>query len=137
MNLLHFFLLQIVSTSGFIGKEKLIVKTLIWQLNGKYSSHLSNITSLLISKSNDDLSKYEKAKKYNTTMVNGVWLSELYLGNTLALNKPIEERYTNLNVNHFSFDNQFVLEFLDAWKSLIRLPIEKIKVCIFKLHYFF
>jgi hypothetical protein len=109
----------------------LIVKTLIWQLNGKYSSHLSNITSLLISKSNDDVLKYEKAKKWNISIVNGVWLSELYLGNTLALNKPIEERYTNLNVNHFSFDNQFVLEFLESWKSLIRLPIEKIKVRIF------
>ncbi len=109
----------------------MIVKTLIWQLNGKYSSHLSNITSLLISKSNDDVLKYEKAKKWNISIVNGVWLSELYLGNTLALNKPIEERYTNLNVNHFSFDNQFVLEFLESWKSLIRLPIEKIKVRIF------
>ena len=86
---------------------------------------------MLISKSNDDVLKYEKAKKWNISIVNGVWLSELYLGNTLALNKPIEERYTNLNVNHFSFDNQFVLEFLESWKSLIRLPIEKIKVRIF------
>lgn len=53
---------------------------------------------------------------------------ELYLGNTLALNKQIEERYTNLNVNHFSYDNQFVIEFMDAWKILIKLPIETIKV---------
>jgi hypothetical protein len=61
---------------------------------------------------------------------------ELYLGNTLALNKQIEDRYTNLNVNHFSFDNQFTLEYMDAWKTLIRLPIEKIKV-IFYLSLFF
>ena len=60
--------------------------------------------------------------------MNGVWLMELYLGNTLALNKQIEDRYTNLHVNHFSFDNQFTLEYMDAWKALIRLPIEKIKV---------
>ena len=83
---------------------------------------------MLISKSNDDLAKYEKAKKWNINIVNGCWLMELYLGNTLALNKQIEERYTNLNVNHFSYDNQFVIEFMDAWKILIKLPIETIKV---------
>lgn len=83
---------------------------------------------MLISKSNDDLAKYEKAKKWNINIVNGCWLMELYLGNTLALNKQIEERYTNLNVNHFSYDNQFVIEFMNAWKILIKLPIETIKV---------
>lgn len=86
---------------------------------------------MVISKSNEDQSKYEKAKKWNINIVNGVWLMELYLGNTLALNKQIEDRYTNLNVNHFSFDNQFTLEYMDAWKTLIRLPIEKIKVIFY------
>ena len=70
----------------------MIIKTLIWLLNGKYSSYLSNITSLLISKSNDDLAKYEKAKKWNINIVKGCWLMELYLGNTLALNKQIEDQ---------------------------------------------
>ena len=86
---------------------------------------------MVISKSNEDQSKYEKAKKWNINIVNGVWLMELYLGNTLALNKQIEDRYTNLNVNHFSFDNQFTLEYMDAWKTLIRRPIEKIKVIFY------
>lgn len=98
-------------------------------MNGKYSSYISNITSILISRSlSDDLAKIEKAKKWNINIVNGVWLMELYLGNSFAMNKQIDERYTYLNVNHFSYDNQFVAEFMDAWKKLIKLPLEKIKV---------
>ena len=97
-------------------------------MNGKYSSYLSNINSFLISKNNEGL-KVEKAKKWNVNIVNGVWLMEFYLGNTLALNKQLEERYTNLDVpNHFGYDSLFVSDFMDQWKTPIRLPIEKIRV---------
>ena len=84
----------IISTHGFYGKEKLILKTLIWLLNGKYSSYLTNINSFLISKSTNG-QKVEKARKWNIPVVNGVWLSELYLGNAHALSKSLSERYTN------------------------------------------
>jgi hypothetical protein len=121
---------QIITTHGFVGREKLIIKTIIWLLNGKYSSYLMNISSILISKSTEDNSeKLDKAKKWNINVVNGVWLMELYLGNTFALGKKhMDERYTNLGVpNHFGFDMTLVSDYMEQWKSLIRLPLERIR----------
>ena len=76
----------------------------------------------------------EKAKKFKTNVVNGIWLMELYLGNVHALNKQLEARYINLNVNHFAYDNSFVVDYMEQWKALIKLPIEKIKVKFIKFH---
>ena len=92
-----------------------------------------NISSVLISKNSSDGVKLEKAKKWDITVVNGIWLMELYLGNTFALDtKRNEDRYTKLEVrNHFSFDATLVNDYMDQWKSLIRLPLEKIKVNFF------
>lgn len=112
---------------GFTGSEKVTLKTMIWLLNGKYTSYLSNLTSILISKNNEGI-KCEKAKKWNINIVNGKWLMELYLGNMYALTQPLDERYTNLNVNHFAFDHSMVAEFLEQWKTLIKLPVDRIKV---------
>jgi hypothetical protein len=117
---------HVIAVHGFDQKEKLIIKTLIWLMNGKYSSYLSNVNSFLISKNSEGL-KVEKAKQWNINIVNAVWLSELYLGNTLALSKPINERYTNLNVSQFVYDSMFVQDFMDQWKQLIKLPMERIK----------
>jgi hypothetical protein len=99
-------------------------------MNGKYLSCLSNINSFLISKDSEG-AKIEKAKKWNIPIVNGVWLMELYLGNTYALTRQLDDRYTNLNVNHFSYDSIFVEDFMEQWKSLIKLPVERIKVILF------
>ena len=125
---------HIISTHGFSGKEKLILKTLIWLMNGKYSSYLTNINSFLISKNTTGI-KYEKAKKWNIPVVNGVWLSELYLGNMYCLTKNLSDRYTNINqinfnkvsinVNHFAYDALYVNEFMEAWKTLIKLPMDQ------------
>ncbi len=89
-----------------------------------------NISSLLISKKTSDNSeKLEKAKKWNINIVNGVWLMELYLGNTFALGKNhIDDRYTNLDVpNHFGYDMTLVSDYMEQWKSLIKLPLERIR----------
>lgn len=118
---------QIISTHGFQGREKLMIKTIIWLLNGKYASYLMNMCSFLVSKNCDGL-KIDKAKKWNINVVNGVWLMELYLGNVLALNKDINTRYTELNVNHFGYDHSFISDYLEQWKVLIKLPLERIKV---------
>jgi PAX-interacting protein 1 len=118
---------HIISTHGFFGKEKLILKTIIWLLNGKYSSALTNINSFLISKSLDGI-KVEKAKKLNIPIVNGIWLNELYLGNIYALNRTIDARYTQIDtVNHLTFASVHVADYMDQWKQLIKLPMDKIK----------
>lgn len=72
--------------------------------------------------------KLQKAKKWKVNVVNGVWLSELYLGNTFALAQPLSDRYTALDVeNHFYYDPLLAREFMDQWKQLISLPVEAIR----------
>ena len=83
--------------------------------------------SFLISKNSEGL-KVEKAKKWNVNIVNGIWLMELYLGNTHAMNKNIDSRYTELNVKHFGYDQVFVSDYSEQWKALIKLPLERIRV---------
>ena len=78
----------------------------------------------------------EKAKKWNINIVNGTWLMELYLGNTYALAQPLEERYTIFNVNHFAHDHAYVKDFMEQWKTLIKLPVEKIKAYHLIFHVF-
>lgn len=74
------------------------------------------------------MSKLEKAKKWKINVVNGVWLNELYLGNTLALARPIGDRYLPLDVqNHFYYDPLLTREYMDQWKQLINLPAETIR----------
>lgn len=111
---------HIFSSHGFTSKEKLFIFQVIWLLDGKYSSYLSNINSFLIAK-NLKGPKVEKAKSWNIPIVNANWLMELYLGNTYALNKPIEDRYKNIpsgdNYNHFGFDVSMVQDFMKHWKN--------------------
>jgi hypothetical protein len=84
----------------------------------------------LITKNSEGL-KMEKAKKWNINIVNGMWIMDLYLGNIQTLTQPLEERYANFNANHFGYDQVFVKEFMEQWKTLIKLPVDKIKVCNF------
>ena len=111
---------HIFSSHGFTSKEKLFIFQVIWLLDGKYSSYLSNINSFLIAKNLKGV-KVEKAKSWNIPIVNANWLMELYLGNTYALNKPVEERYKNIpsgdNYNHFGFDVSLVQDFMKHWKN--------------------
>ncbi|RNA00045.1 PAX-interacting 1 [Brachionus plicatilis] len=111
---------HIFSSHGFTSKEKLFIFQVVWLLGGKYSSYLSNINSFLIAK-NLKGPKVEKAKCWSIPVVNANWLMELYLGNTYALNKPIEERYKNIptcdNYNHFAFDTSMVQDFMKHWKN--------------------
>ncbi len=99
---------------------------MIWLLNGKYASYLMNMCSFLISKNTEGL-KVDKAKKWNVNVVNGLWLMELYLGNIHALSKDIHSRYTDLDINHLGYDLSFVNDFLEQWKALIKLPLERIR----------
>lgn len=113
-------------------------------MGGKYTNYLSNVNTYLICREQEKAdstktngsgvaasgaSKVDKARKWGINVVNGVWLSELYLGNTYALTRtPIDERYRALDVhNHLYYDGLLVHEFMEQWKQLISLPLELIR----------
>ncbi len=112
---------------GFREKERLILKTMIYLLNGKFTSYFTKANSILIS-TNDKGAKLDKAKEWGIPIVNGVWLMELYLGNIYTLNENIEERYKILDIDHFAYDAIFVQDLMKPWKKLIKVSIDKIKV---------
>lgn len=118
---------------------------MIWLLNGRYTSALSNINSILISKNDPTSLKVNKAREWKQKIVNGCWLMELYLGNLHAMesdsvlvsdtlnsnNGSLEiggTRYTHLGVlNHFSYDPLLVSEFMNPWMELVKVPIQLIR----------
>jgi hypothetical protein len=107
---------------------------MIRALGGKYSGHLSKWHTHLIARENSKTNKFKKAFQWSIPILNGLWLSELYLGNTCALKQPIEERYKRLIgtplIDHFSFDQIFVHDLLLPWSQPIRITDEMLNLSI-------
>ncbi|CAF4006855.1 unnamed protein product [Rotaria magnacalcarata] len=111
---------------------------MIHALGGKYSGHLSKWHTHLLARENGKTNKFKKAFEWSIPIVNGVWLSELYLGNTCALKQSLEERYKRLNgtppIDHFSFDQIFVHDLLLPWSQSIRITDEMLNSAIRRHH---
>ena len=134
---------HVLAVHGFVGKQKLVVKTLVWLLGAKYSScvtplctHLICRTDTSATSSSSSSSKLHKVRTdaalAHVRVVNGVWLNELYLGNvraTLPNQTPLAARYTTLgaHVDHMAFDSALVAAFDEQWKTLVRLPLDRLR----------
>ncbi|UJR23627.1 hypothetical protein I4U23_026613 [Adineta vaga] len=120
--------------TGFEGIERARLRYMIRSLGGKYSGHLSKWHTHLIARENGKTDKFKKATQWSIPIVNGLWLSELYLGNTCALKQPLEERYKRLTgtptIDHFSFDQIFVHDLLLPWSQPIRITDEMLNLSI-------
>lgn len=120
--------------TGFQGIERSRLRYMIRSLGGKYSGHLSKWHTHLLARENGKTNKFKKAFQWSIPIINGLWLSELYLGNTCALKLPLEERYKRLNgtptIDHFSFDQIFVHDFLLPWSQTIRINDDILNLAI-------
>ena len=120
--------------TGFQGIERARLRFMIRSLGGKYSNHLTKWHTHLIAREYGKTNKFKKASQWSITIVNGLWLSELFLGNTWALKLPLDDRYKRLNgtpaIDHFSFDQIFVHEFLSAWSQPIPVTDEALNSAI-------
>jgi PAX-interacting protein 1 len=120
--------------TGFEGIERARLRYMIRALGGKYSGHLSKWHTHLIAREPGKTNKFKKASQWSIPIVNGLWLSELYLGNTCALKQPLEERYKRLTgippIDHFSFDQIFVHDLLLPWSQPIRITDEVLTAAI-------
>ncbi|CAM4888680.1 unnamed protein product [Rotaria socialis] len=120
--------------TGFEGIERARLRYMIRALGGKYSGHLSKWHTHLLARENGKTNKFKKAFEWSIPIVNGLWLSELYLGNTCALKQSLEERYKRLNgtppIDHFSFDQIFVHDLLLPWSQSIRITDEMLNSAI-------
>jgi PAX-interacting protein 1 len=120
--------------TGFEGIERARLRYMIRSLGGKYSGHLSKCHTHLLARENGKTNKFKKALEWSISIVNGLWLSELFLGNTYALKQPLEERYKRLIgtpiIDHFSFDQIFVHDLLLPWSQPIRITDEILNLSI-------
>ncbi|CAF0772509.1 unnamed protein product [Didymodactylos carnosus] len=124
----------LITLSGFEGIERARLRFLIRSLGGKYTGFLGKWHSHLICKEEKNGDKYDKALEWSISIVNGIWLSELYLGNTCALKTPIDERYTRLikGIDHFSFDSIYVRDLLTAWLKPLQVTDHMLNIAIKK-----
>lgn len=122
----------------FLGLERARLRYMIRSLGGKYSGHLGRWHTHLIARESGTSEKYLKAFEWSIPIVNGLWLSELFLGNTNALKEPLEDRFRRLSgtpaVDHFSFDQSFVHELLLSWSQPIRVSEETLNAAIRRHH---
>lgn len=107
---------------------------MIRSLGGKYSGHLGRWHTHLIAHDSGTSEKYLKAFEWAIPIVNGLWLSELFLGNKNALKQPLDDRFRRLSgtptIDHFSFDQSFVHELLLPWSKPIRITDELLHTAI-------
>ncbi|CAF2365048.1 unnamed protein product [Rotaria sp. Silwood2] len=123
-----------ITITGFEGLERARLRYMIRSLGGKYSGHLGRWHTHLIAHESGTSEKYLKALEWSIPVVNGLWLSELFLGNTNALKQPLEDRFRRLSgtpaIDHFSFDQSFVHELLLPWSQPIRISDEMLNTAI-------
>ncbi|CAF0730958.1 unnamed protein product [Rotaria sp. Silwood1] len=123
-----------ITITGFDGLERARLRYMIRSLGGKYSGHLGRWHTHLIARESGTSEKYLKALEWSIPVVNGLWLSELFLGNTNALKQPLEDRFRRLSgsppIDHFSFDQSFVHELLLPWSQPIRISDDMLNTAI-------
>lgn len=125
---------NVMHVESLLGVERARLRYMIRSLGGKYSGHLGRWHTHLIARESGTSEKYLKAIEWSIPIVNGLWLSELYLGNTSTLKQPVEDRFRRLSgtppVDPFSFDQSFVHDLLLPWSKPIRLSEEALKDAI-------
>lgn len=128
----------LITVTGFDGIERARLRYMIRSLGGKYSGHLGRWHTHLIARESGTSDKYLKAFEWAIPIVNGLWLSELFLGNTNALKESLDDRFRRLSgtptIDHFSFDQSFVHELLLPWSQPIRISDDLLQKAMHRHH---
>ncbi|OON22514.1 BRCA1 protein, partial [Opisthorchis viverrini] len=83
---------QIISLTGFEGKDRLKVEFLIRQLGASFTDYLEPSNTLLVCKAPEG-KKYEMAQLWNIPCVNIRWLQDIYFGDLTALALDLPHKY--------------------------------------------
>jgi hypothetical protein len=122
----------------YLGLERARLRYMIRSLGGKYFGHLGRWHTHIIARESGTSEKYLKAIQWAIPVVNGLWLSELFLGNMDALKQPLDDRFRRLSgtpvIDHFSFDQSFVHELLLPWSQAIRISSDMFNAAVCRHH---
>ncbi|CAB3993743.1 Hypothetical predicted protein [Paramuricea clavata] len=106
---------MIISVTGFEGKERQILKNMIYIIGAKYTGYLSRSVTHLICR-NETSEKYKKAREWDIICTNARWISDIMTG---GCDYPVNmKRYKTFGSdNELDINMILAKELLDAWKG--------------------
>ncbi|TGZ61965.1 hypothetical protein CRM22_007685 [Opisthorchis felineus] len=115
---------QIISLTGFEGKDRLKVEFLIRQLGASFTDYLEPSNTLLVCKAPEG-KKYEMAQLWNIPCVNIRWLQDIYFGDLTALALDLPHKYLSFEpadvTTALDRCTPRVQELMVGWQTPIRL----------------
>ncbi|KAL3271355.1 hypothetical protein HHI36_021839 [Cryptolaemus montrouzieri] len=115
---------HLISLSGFTGQDRGRIKQMIHYTGAKYTRYFSKHNTLLIAAKQEG-PKYNHAKKWGTPVVNIQWLTDVMLGNFVAMNQMeniVYQQYSD--PPNFSFDPKICPNLMHGWKMPINISQE-------------
>ncbi|XP_064601096.1 LOW QUALITY PROTEIN: PAX-interacting protein 1-like [Liolophura sinensis] len=108
---------QIICVTNFEGEERTRVKHMITSIGAKYTGYMSHANSALVCKKMEG-KKYEKARDWQTPVVNVNWLTDILLGNLDALRLPVHQKYQQFGQgNEFNMNLNVVAHLMVGWET--------------------
>ncbi|KAF7259089.1 hypothetical protein EG68_03886 [Paragonimus skrjabini miyazakii] len=115
---------QIISLTGFEGKDRLKVEFMIRQLGASFTDYLEPSNTLLVCKRPEG-KKYEMAQSWSVPCVNVRWLQDIYFGDLMALALDIPHKYLSFEPADVTVSldrcTPRVQDLMIGWQTPIRL----------------
>lgn len=119
----------VISVTGFENEEKAIVKLMLQLVGAKHTGNFSKSNHILISKKfeGSTSAKVVKAREYRKPIVNGIWLSEVLLGQNVPPLVCHGTKYQHQLDDPLRIDPSLASHLFNAWKFPISVSKESVE----------
>ncbi|XP_018651329.1 hypothetical protein Smp_138400 [Schistosoma mansoni] len=118
---------QIISLTGFEGKDRQKIEMIIRQIGATFTDYLEPTNTLLVCKQPSG-KKYEMAQLWDIPCINVRWLQDLYFGDLTTLSLPILHKYLCFETSDVTISLERctprVQDLMVGWQNPIRLTQE-------------
>ncbi|CAH8551970.1 unnamed protein product [Schistosoma bovis] len=118
---------QIISLTGFEGKDRQKIEMIIRQIGATFTDYLEPSNTLLVCKQPSG-KKYEMAQLWDIPCINVRWLQDLYFGDLTTLSLPILHKYLCFETSDVTISLERctprVQDLMVGWQNPIRLTQE-------------
>ncbi|XP_033118535.1 PAX-interacting protein 1-like isoform X2 [Anneissia japonica] len=112
---------QVVAVTGFEGKDRIDVKTMLEVVGAKYTGFFSRTNTLLICNRLEG-AKFVKAREWRIPIVNLQWLSDLFLGRMNGVRSYSSPRYQQYEMDDpFRIDSYLNIALMQPWTIPVRI----------------
>ncbi|TNN18786.1 PAX-interacting protein [Schistosoma japonicum] len=118
---------QIISLTGFEGKDRQKIEMIIRQIGATFTDYLEPSNTLLVCKQPSG-KKYETAQLWDIPCINVRWLQDLYFGDLATLSLPMLHKYLCFETSDVTISLERctprVQDLMVGWQNPIRLTQE-------------